>query len=175
MDALHALRDKRDTRSYRSDPIGNDVLSRVLNAARMAGSAKNRQPVRLVVVADDDDKAALKSGGDFAAWIDEAPVVVVVAVRVDAGPRRLFDAGRHCQNMMVAAHAQGLASCPVTVHHPEVVRTILGIPDAMEPVMYVTLGWPAEQPGRSRIAGPRLPLTEYAADGRWPQRWSAWS
>ena len=52
MDALTALRNKRDTRSYRDDPIDDQVLDRVLDAARMAGSAKNRQPVRLVVITD---------------------------------------------------------------------------------------------------------------------------
>jgi nitroreductase len=172
MDALHALRNKRDTRSYRPDPIDDEVLRRILDAARMAGSAKNRQPVRLIVVSDDEDKTALKSGGDFAVWIDNAPVVVVVTVEADAGPRRLFDAGRHCQNMMVAAHAEGLASCPVTVHHPHPVRSTLGIPETVEPVMYVTLGWPSEQARPSPVAGPRLPLDDYAADGVWPQVWN---
>ena len=168
MDALTALRDKRDTRSYRPEPIDPSVLDRVLDAARMAGSAKNRQPVRMVVVTDHDAKVALKDSGDFAAWIDQAAVVVVATVRADAGPRRLFDLGRHAQNLMVAAHAEGLASCPVTVHHPDVARRILDIPDDVEPTMIITLGWPA--PGGEappQIASPRLSLGDYVAHGRW--------
>ncbi len=168
MDALEALRDKRDTRRYQAQAIDQDVLARIVDAARMAGSAKNRQPVRLVVVTDTAAKEALKASGDFAAWIDQAPVVVVGTVRSDAGPRRLFDVGRHLQNLMVAAHAEGLASCPVTIHHQDVARTVLGIPGDIEPVMIVTLGWPA--PGGEappQIASPRVAADHYAVSERW--------
>jgi nitroreductase len=168
MDAIEALRDKRDTRSYTDADIPDELLSRLLDAARMAGSAKNVQPVRLVVVTDLQAKQDLKSSGDFAAWIDNAPVVVVATVRADAGPRRLFDVGRHLQNLMVAAHAEGLASCPVTIHHQDVARAVLGIPDEVEPVMIVTLGRPA--PGGEappQIAGPRLGVEQYAMAERW--------
>jgi hypothetical protein len=64
MDALTALRSKRDTRSYRPDPIDDATLDQVLDAARMAGSAKNRQPVRMVVVTDLDTKTPQE--GDMA-------------------------------------------------------------------------------------------------------------
>ncbi|MCP3856591.1 MAG: hypothetical protein GY745_05405 [Actinomycetia bacterium] len=167
METLDALRGKRDTRSYRPDPVADEVLDRVLDAARMAGSAKNTQPVRVVVVTDQADKSALKAGGDFASWIDRPPVLVVMTVRSDAGPRRLFDVGRHSQNLMVAAHAEGLASCPVTFHHQDVVRPILGLPDDVEAPMVMTLGWPGEAEGESPIAGPRVPFGDYVSRGRW--------
>lgn len=169
MDAFTALRTKRDTRAYTSDSIAPDMLERLLDAARMAGSAKNNQPVRLVVVDDADTIVGLKEAGDFAAWIDHAPVVVVVAVESDAGPRKHFDVGRHSQNLMVAANAEGLASCPVTIHHPDVARELLGIPAKVEPSMIITLGHRApggEAP--AEIASPRLPLDNYAYRGRWP-------
>lgn len=168
MDALTAIRGKRDTRAYTDRPVDADTLHRVLDAARMAGSAKNRQPVRLVAVTAGDDKVALKDAGDFAAWIDQAPVVIVVTVSADAGPRRLFDVGRHSQNLMVAAHAEGLATCPVTIHHQDVARSVLGIPADIEPAMIVTLGWPA--PGGEAppsIASPRVSLGDYVSHGRW--------
>ncbi|MCP5025619.1 MAG: hypothetical protein GY929_04965 [Actinomycetia bacterium] len=167
METLDALRHKRDTRSYRPDPVAHDVMERVLDAARMAGSAKNVQPVRVVVVTDQDAKVALKAGGDFAAWIDKPPVLVVMTVRTDAGPRRFFDVGRHSQNLMVAAHAEGLASCPVTFHHQDVVRSILAIPDDVEAPMVITLGWPGKTEGPSPIAGPRVPLDDYVSHGTW--------
>jgi nitroreductase len=70
---------------------------------------------------------------------------------------------------MVAANAEGLASCPVTVHHPDVARDVVGIPADIEPSMMVTLGHPApggEAP--AQIASARLPLDDYAYRGRWP-------
>lgn len=167
MDALHALRSKRDTRSYLDRPVEPELLDRVLDAARMAGSAKNRQPVRVVVVTAHDDKVALKAGGDFAAWIDQAPVLVVFTVTADAGPRRLFDVGRHAQNLMVAANAVGLASCPVTLHHEDEVRAVLGVPAEVETPMLVSLGWPEDTEPPPAIAGPRVGLDRYVMMGRW--------
>ena len=168
MDTFTALRNKRDTRSYRDEAVAPEVLDRVLDAARMAGSAKNNQPVRMIVITDHDTKVGLKASGDFAAWIDQAPYVVVVTVRNDAGPRSLFDVGRHSQNLMVAAYAEGLATCPVTIHHPEVARELLAIPAEFDPVMIITLGHPA--PGGEappQIAGPRVPLGQYLSFDRW--------
>ena len=167
MDALWALRNKRDTRCYEDRPIERDLLEQLIDAGRMAGSAKNLQPVRMVVVSDQAAKMALKAAGDFADWIDQAPVVIVVTVQEFAGPRRMFDVGRHSQNLMVAAHAAGVASCPVTIHHPEVARAALGIPNDVDPAMIVTLGWPAPSRVPSPVAGPRVPLDEYASWDRW--------
>ena len=167
VDALNAIRAKRDTRSYQDRTVDRAVLDRVIDAARMAGSAKNRQPVRVVVVTDQGDKEALKAGGDFATWIDQAPVLVVFTVAADAGPRRLFDVGRHAQNLMVAATAEGLASCPVTLHHEDEVRAVLGIPGEVEAPMLVSLGWPESMEPPPGIGGPRVGLATYAMEGRW--------
>jgi nitroreductase len=167
MDALTALRNKRDTRSYEDRPVDPALLSRLIDAARMAGSAKNLQPVRMVVVTDHDAKVALKASGDFASWIDRAPIVVVVTVQAFAGPRRMFDVGRHAQNLMVAAYAEGVATCPVTIHHPEVARATLGIPADVEPAMIITLGWPAPNSTPSPIAGPRVDIDTYVSWERW--------
>lgn len=168
MDALTAIKGKRDTRSYEDRAVPGDVLDRVLDAARMAGSAKNGQPVRLIVVSALDTKKALIAAGDFASWIDQAPLLVVLTVEAAAGPRRLFDVGRHAQNMMVAATAEGLASCPVTFHHQEVVRQVLSIPADVDAPMVVSVGWPAAPDASpSPIAGPRIPLSEYVMTGSW--------
>lgn len=168
MDAIAALRTKRDTRKYTDKAVDGEIIDKVLDTARMAGSAKNVQPVRMVVVTDKKAMTELKESGDFAAWIDESPVVVVVTVQATAGPRKLFDVGRHAQNLMVAAHAEGLASCPVTIHHPDIARKLLGIPVDVEPSMIVTLGWPdASDEPPAQIAGPRLPLDDYVSRGRW--------
>ncbi|MEL6984164.1 MAG: nitroreductase [Actinomycetota bacterium] len=167
MDAIRAIRTKRDTRSYTDQTVAPDVLDRVLDAARMAGSAKNIQPVRVIVVTDQDTKVALKAGGDFASWIDHAPVLVVFTVTAAAGPRRLFDIGRHAQNLMVAANAEGLTSCPVTLHHEDEVRQVLGVPAEVETPMLVSLGWPDSMEAPAAIAGRRVPLEDYAMVGRW--------
>ncbi len=168
MDATTALRTKRDTRAYTDAPVDDHILNRVFDAARMAGSAKNDQPVRLIAVTDAADKTAIKAAGDFAGWIDAAPVVAVAVVRTGGSFRLQFDVGRHLQNLMLAAHVEGLATCPVTIHRPEVIAEVLGVPDTHEALMFVTVGWPA--PGGqapSSIAGPRIGLDEYVVRGHW--------
>ena len=167
MDAITAIKGKRDTRSFTDSPVDEATLNTVLDSARMAGSAKNVQPVRLVVTTDPAKKVALKASGDFATWIDHAPVVIVVTVRADAGPRSMFDVGRHAQNLMVAAHAVGLASCPVTIHHPDVARETLQIPADVEPAMIIALGWPAPSVGPSPVGGPRVDIREYVSTEGW--------
>ncbi len=168
IDATSALRNKRDTRTYTDEAVSAELITQLMDTARMAGSAKNVQPIRMVVVTDTAKKVALQDSGDFASWIGGAPVVVVVTVSADAGPRAMFDVGRHSQNLMVAAFAEGLGSCPVTIHRPEVARSVLGIPDDVDPSMIVTLGWP--QPGEKpppQIASPRVAVDAYAHRERW--------
>lgn len=167
MDALTAIMTKRDTRSYTDQPVEPALLEGVLNAARLAGSAKNVQPVRVVTVSDIETKKALKAGGDFATWIDQAPLLVVFTVTSDAGPRRMFDVGRHAQNLMVAANAVGLTSCPVTLHHQDAVRDALAIPAEVEAPMLVSLGYPESMEPPAVIAGPRVALSDYAMSERW--------
>ncbi|MGY6501558.1 MAG: nitroreductase family protein [Acidimicrobiales bacterium] len=164
MDAYEAIVTKRDTRSYLPDPVAPDTLERVLRAARMAGSAKNFQLTRLVVVTEPDTRTALTACGDFTSWIDKAPVVVVLVAPVEGG--RLFDLGRMAQNLMVAANELGLATCPVTFHHQDRLREALGVPSDMEGPMAVTLGHPG--PGDpDRPSAPRLPLEDLVHRERW--------
>lgn len=75
MDAYAAVVGKRDTRSYTDEPVGDDDLRRVLQAGRMAGSAKNAQLTRLVVVTDSEQRRRLTESGDFTSWIHTAPVI----------------------------------------------------------------------------------------------------
>ena len=164
MDAYQAIITKRDTRAYLPDAVGADALDRVLRAARMAGSAKNAQLTRLVVVTEPSQRTALSSCGDFTSWIHTAPVVVVLAAPVEGG--RLFDLGRMAQNLMVAAHDVGLATCPVTFQHQDRIRPVLGLPDDHEAPMGITLGHPASLDA-NRPRAPRLPLEQLVHWERW--------
>ena len=166
MDVLSAIRSKRDTRAFTDQQVPDDVLGRVLDAARMAGSAKNKQPVRLIVVTDPDTIEALKGPCDFAAWIHGAPIVVVGCVERSDSIRLQFDLGRHLQNLMLAAHAEGLATCPVTVQRVADVSPILGIPDSHEALMYIPLGYKAEGgEAPPQIATPRVAMDDYVSYG----------
>ena len=164
MDAYQAIVSKRDTRSFTSDPVSDDDLQRVLQAGRMAGSAKNQQLNRIVVVTDAGDRAKLAECGKFADWLPRCPVIMAIVVPKDGG--KPFDIGRMAQNMMVAANALGLASCPVTFHNEECARDLLGFPEDHEAPMGVGIGHPAP-PEETQQSAPRIPLDELVDWGRW--------
>jgi nitroreductase len=164
MDVYQAVVSKRDTREFEDRPVGEDDIGKVLQAARMAGSAKNQQLNRLVVVTDADDRVELSKCGKFADWVDRVPVMIVIVIPKDGG--KLFDVGRMAQNMLVTAHSLGLASCPVTFHEEDRVRKLLAIPDDFEAPMGVGIGYPAPA-GQEKEPSPRIPLDELVHWGRW--------
>ncbi len=162
MDVYTCIRTKRDTRAYDSRHIAEDALQRILQAGRMAGSAKNLQPCRFVVLQDEARKKELSTCGQFATHIVTAPVVVAVVVPQDG---REFDAGRSAQNMMLAAWAEGVASCPVTMHDASCAHRVLGLPDTHRVSIVLAFGYPAA--GERRRPSPRLPLDELVHHERW--------
>ncbi len=164
MDTYEAIITKRDRRQFTAEPVDDDDLRRILQAARMAGSAKDEQVTRLVVVTEEDDRKALAECGTFAKWIPGAPVVVVFVVPAEGG--RPFDYGRMAQNMMVMANSLGLASCPMTFHGEDCAREVLGLPDDLTAPMGVAVGHPGE-PDPNRKSSPRVPLDELVRWGRW--------
>ncbi len=159
-----AIVSKRDTREFRDERVPEEDLRKILNAARMAGSAKNQQLNRLVVVTDAGDRAELAKCGKFADWLDRPPVVIVIVIPKEGG--KMFDVGRMAQNMLVTAQSLGLASCPVTFHEEDRARKLLGIPDDYEAPMGVGLGRPAP-PNGERQSSPRIPLDQLVHRGRW--------
>jgi nitroreductase len=162
MDAYKAVVTKRDTRSFSGDSVSEESLHRILQAGRMAGSAKNLQPCRFVVLTEQSRKEALAACGSFAAWIPSAPVNIAVVIPADG---REFDAGRAAQNMMVVAHSEGLASCPVTMHDQECALKALGLPDGFRVSIVLAIGPPG--PPAPRPTAARAPLEDVVHKESW--------
>jgi nitroreductase len=165
MTPYEAIISKRDLRMYTDQPIPDDVMSRILQAGRMAGSAKNFESNRLIVVTDQSVQDALAAAGDFASWIGSSAVVIGFACPDDQ--LRLFDVGRQAQNMMIAAHAEGVGTCPVTLGHPDRARAAVGLPDDWVMPMVITLGYPVADHPDSPLKRPRVALDELVRYDRW--------
>ena len=165
MDPYQTIISKRDTRQYTDEPIDDAVMRRVLQAGRMAGSAKNEELNRLIVFRDKAVLDGLADAGEFSSWIGASAAVIGIAAP-SAGVR-MFDVGRMAQNMMVAAHSEGLGSCPVTLHHQDRARQVAGLPDDWEMTMVVTLGWPVPDAAPSPLRRPRVALDELVRYDRW--------
>jgi len=164
---------KRDTRAYLDAPIPDDVLRSLLQAARMAGSAKNRQPVRLVVVREQAQKEALATCGNYARHLPScaAAIVFVLEPEGEVGApfaiyRGPFDAGRAAQNLMLAAWEHGVASCPASLHDDQRAREILALPPGHVVANVIALGYP-DRDQRGLPSPPRLPLAGLVHFERW--------
>ncbi len=157
---------KRDTRSFTGEPVPAEMVRRIVQAGRMAGSSKNSQPCRFVILDDPAQRAAVAECGDFAGWLPEAPLAVAV-VLTEAGTRQEFDAGRAAQNMMLAAWAEGVASCPVSIHHVDCGREKLGLPEGWRISIVIGFGFRAKAP-KSVPEAARLPWDDYVKSNRWP-------
>ncbi|MEM4239530.1 MAG: nitroreductase family protein, partial [Nitrososphaerota archaeon] len=154
---LRLILSKRETRLYADKPVPDDVVFKVLEAGRLAGSAKNRQPWQFILVRDRQNLESLSRFGDFAAHLAKAAFAVVLLVP-DKYVQDRFDAGRAAQNMMLAAHVLGLGSWPVTLHRMEEAKRFLNVPPELSIVVCVAFGYSAEGGRRGRVA--RKPLQE---------------
>lgn len=132
----------RVVRRFRPDPIPPDEIEAVLQAGRWTGSSKNRQAWAFVVVDDRAGLEKLAEAGDFTGPV-RASAVTICLVRLPRGND--FDIGRAAQNMMLAAAARGLGSCPVAFHRPAEAAQTLGLPPGHECIWAVALGYPDEE------------------------------
>lgn len=165
MDANTCIRTKRDSRAYSDKPVSEEVLGRVLQAGRMAGSSKNTQPWGFVVMRDEARKKEIAGCGQFAQHVPAAPVVITVVLTPGGGQ---LDAGRAAQNMMLAGWAEGLTSCPVAMHDQECAAKVLGLPDGHKPAIVISFGYPASNESLHRGIV-RKPLSEIVHQERWSE------
>jgi nitroreductase len=165
VDAFLAVASKREVRRYADRPIPDDVRRRILEAGRVAGSSKNRQPWRFVVVSD---REAVERTAE-AVWAADnvlgAALVIGLIVR-GKGPVS-FDAGRAAQNMMLAAWNDGVGSCPNGIADAAAMAQALGLTDDDHFAVVLTFGYPARdvdpeaRPAEEWIArADRKPLDE---------------
>ena len=147
MDGYLAVVAKREVREYADRPVPEDVLRKILAAGRATGSAKNTQPWRFVVLEDAKRRRDLAGALMAPRNLDRCAVAIAVVL---LNERLRFDAGRVAQNMMVAAWALGVGSCPNSVRPDEQdrMRRELGVPADAAIATVITLGYPA--PGQPR-------------------------
>jgi len=153
MDFYEVVRTRRSIRSYRPDPIPEDALNRVLEAARIAPSGSNRQPWRFIVVKDVGLKKRLVPACGNQGFIAEAPMVIVACGR--AAPIDVSIAFTH---LILAARAEGLGTCWIGSFDNEKVKEVLGIPEGFNVVAVTPLGYPAGEGFREPSS--RKPLSE---------------
>ena len=140
MDTRLAIASRRDERRYGPEPLADELVARILDAGRLAGSSRNRQPWVFVVPQSRERVDALAATVSVPANVLGAGLVVAVVVG-GKGPLS-FDAGRAAQNMLLAAWNEGIASCPNAVVDRDAARAVLELAEDEAPAIVLTFGHP---------------------------------
>lgn len=156
MELYEALEGRRSIRKYTADPVSDETLQKLLCAAGIAPSWKNNQCWRFIVVREQSRKqklaGSLPDGNPCKKAIAEAPVVLVLCAdpqtsgRQDGKDYYLLDAGLAMQQLMLAAHAEGLGTCWVAWFDEAKARPACNIPEPYRVVALTPLGVPAHRP-----------------------------
>ncbi len=165
------LAEKRySCRAYRPDPVDEEVLGRILEAARLAPTAANRQPIRIIVVGTGGREKDLRRIYPKD-WFTAAPLVLAVCGvpdeawvrRQDAWNSFEVDAAIVMEHIVLAAADEGLGTCWIAAFDPAAAREVLGLPRTVVPVAFTPLGRPADSPA---VKG-RRPLSELVHHDKW--------
>lgn len=152
MNVHSAIRMRRSVRSYEDRPVEPEKLTRVLEAARLAPSASNRQEWRFVVVQEAGARKKLMVAAAGQQFVAEAPVVIACCADTDGHVMRCgqpcypIDVAIGIDHITLAAVEEGLGTCWIGAFSEPEVKTILEIPALIRVVELLTLGYPADEP-----------------------------
>ncbi len=159
MDAYLAIASRREVRDYADQPILWEVQRRILEAGRVAGSSRNRQPWRFVATDERRRLDALAQTVFVPGNLQGCALAIAVALPADAKATASLDAGRATQNILLAAWSEGVGSCPNGMTDPQRTGAILELDEGFAPTILLSLGYPAR---------PRDPSTRSAEE--WLER-----
>lgn len=153
MEVLEALRTRRSVRQWAAGPISDQQLERLVGAAASAPSAGNRQPWAFVVVREPGRVKRLRAAIPGMSGVPAAIVVICLdRRRANREPGTteydmvLLTLGGAMQSLLLAAHAEQLGACALGSYHLTSIRSILALPERLDPKLLVALGHPVEQP-----------------------------
>ena len=171
MDVLEAIKKRRSIRQFTEQAIQRELLEQILDAARWAPTASNQQRWRFVVVTSPPVKELIRKFAPGIFAMPAAFIAICVEKAPDAKPWEdvtyLADCAIAAQNVMLAAYEMGIGSCVALSYAKVAIKEILSLPDDVEPLLIVTLGYPAEAPEPP----PRLELNQIAFMDEYGKGW----
>ena len=152
MDFQTLIRHRYSVRAYRPHPVPEDKLALVLEAARWAPTAANRQPFQLYVIKTEAYRDALLEIYDRN-WFVQAPLVICACgvpsqgwVREDGTNYTMVDVAIVVDHLTLAAADMGLGTCWIASFNKDAARRTLALPATHDPIVFTPLGYPASQP-----------------------------
>lgn len=156
MSLYELILSRRSIRQFRQEPIKREILQKFVNAARMAPSGANRQPLEFIVVDEDQIKNELFPSLKWAGYIsplgnpnpgyEPAAYIIVLANTTIRSKGFEWDAGAAIEHIILTAWEEGIGSCWLASIDREHIRKTFQIPENFQIDSVVALGYPAEQP-----------------------------
>ena len=167
---LEIIKSRRSTRRFKPDPVSEEDLNAVLEAARWAPSGENLQPWKFIVIKNREimlkivDMLPYKK---FQAFLRNGPVLICIVVNPKKSKWVVLDGALCVQNLMLEAWARGLGTCfsawypTVPVKVEKQVKDLLKIPNEWIIITFTPLGYPIEEPERAfRLPAKRKQLNQ---------------
>ncbi|MCJ7432388.1 MAG: nitroreductase family protein [Anaerolineales bacterium] len=170
MNVMDAIKTRKSARAYIDQPVEDDKLNIILEAARLAPSASNRQEWRFVIVRELETRKKLAQIAGRQGFVGEAPIVIVACAETDG---HVMNCGQPCypidvaialDHITLAAVELGLGTCWIGNFDEKKVKEILGIPEKIRVVELMPLGYPADP---SAIGKKRHPLNTIVKYEHW--------
>jgi nitroreductase len=169
MEIMELLTKRYSVRAYKPDPIEDQKIQQILEAARIAPTAANQQPFQLIVIHTKGREAELRKIYNRD-WFTQAPIVICAVglknnswTRYDGANYNLVDVAIAMDHLILAATNLGLGTCWIAAFNPDSAREVLELPDEVLPIIFTPLGYPADQPKEKE----RKMLSELVRFERW--------
>jgi nitroreductase len=154
MEYYEVIKKRKSMRKYKSDRIPDDVLNRILDAGRLAPSAKNYQPWHFIVIREPEMKKKVAVACRNQHFIAEADTIICGCALEKIAWTRMgnymaswpHDLTIAMEHMILAAASEGLGTCWIGAFDEKMVKDVLQIPEEVRVVALTPVGYPAEVP-----------------------------
>jgi nitroreductase len=169
MDLLKEIEQRQSIKDFLTKPIEDEKMDRILEAGRLAPSAKNRQPWRFIVITDETLRGKIQQAAFGQEYVGKAPAVIAASstnidYRMPNGQLSYpIDIAFAVSFMMLQAEHEELGSCVITTFDEPEVKELLTIPYSMKVVMLLLLGYPGSRPLKEM----RKPIERICAYNHW--------
>lgn len=167
MNFLEIAKSRYSCRNYKPETISDELLVKVLEASRIAPSAVNYQPWHIIVVKQPENIAKVHEAYNRE-WFKTAPLVLIICGDHSKSWKRGTDGKDHTDidvaiaidHLTLQATALGLATCWVCNFKTDVIRSSFNLPEHMEPVALIPVGYPNDSADINRFDSKRKKITE---------------
>jgi len=169
MDFFDAVTNRYSVRAYLDRPVDDEVLNKIIDAARLAPSASNRQEWRFIAVRDPEKRKKLAEIAHNQSFLAQAPVILAACAVTDGHEMSCgqlcypIDVAIALEHIALAATAQGLGTCWIGAFDERAAKTLLGVPPDVRIVQLMPLGFPADK-ARAKT---RMRLDEILMTDKW--------